>query len=114
MLDFLYTGDYDISAENAVTTLNLLVEIYSLADKYCIDTPMTPDDYISSIPAGYTPPATNGGLRQIVVEYVKTIQKTAMQKDNIRPQLLLVMSEVPDFGCDILENYVMAPISGDC
>jgi hypothetical protein len=44
MLDFLYTGDYDISTEDSVTSLNLLAEIYSLADKYCADALMTTAD----------------------------------------------------------------------
>ena len=129
MLNFLYTGDYDIPTEDTVTPLKLHAEMYSLADKYCIDSLMTMaaekyrkaiqrkpsvDDYILSIPAVYTPPATRGGLRQIVVESVKTILNKSVEKDGVWPHLGLIMSEAPEFGCDILEKYVIAPITGYC
>jgi hypothetical protein len=71
---FFYTADYDIETEDChVAPLRLHARMYSLADKYCIDSLMglakdkyigalqknpPVDDYLSSIPEVYVPPAT--------------------------------------------------------
>ena len=52
MLSFFYTADYDIETEDChVAPLRLHAQMYSLADKYCIDSLMglAKDKYIDAL-----------------------------------------------------------------
>jgi hypothetical protein len=103
------------------------VQMYSLADKYCIDSLMglakdkyidalrknpTVDDYLSSIPEVYFPPATNKALRNHAVAFGRKVLSKALKKDNT--QLRQVICEVLEFSYDILEAFIISPILGDC
>lgn len=130
MLSFFYTADYDIETEDChVAPLRLHAQLYSLADKYCIDSLMglakdkyidalqknpPVDDYLSSIPEVYVPPATNKALRNYAVAFGRKVLSKALKEDNIDTQLRQVICEVPEFGYDILEAFVLSPILGDC
>ena len=130
MLNFFYTADYDVDTEDCkVAHLKLHAQMYSLADKYCIDSLMelakdkyveelrknpTVDDYLSSIPEVYVPPATNKALRSYAVAFGRKVLYKALKKDNTETQLRQVICEIPEFGYDILEAFIISPILGNC
>ena len=130
MLKFLYTSDYDIETEDFHgTPLSLHAQMYSLADRYCIDSLLAlaadkyedslqknlmVGDYLSSISEVYTPLLTNRALRYVAVAFGRKVLRKAITQDKLGTQLRLVICDVPEFGYDIAEAFITAPILGSC
>ncbi len=127
MLNFLYTGEYGNDTE--IPPLQLHAQMYSLADKYQIQS-LTPlaiqkyrqilqtapklDDYLLSIPVLYAPIASGAELRAIAVKYARRVLGRAIKLDDVRTTLMQIIDQVPEYGFDILEAFVVAPLRGDC
>jgi hypothetical protein len=103
--------------------------MYSLGDKYCISSLMelaadkyrdalrkTPDmdDYLSSISEVYLPPPPNKILKDIAVTFGRKNLRTELNNDSVQRRLRVVISDVPEFGYDIVEAFVRIPILGTC
>lgn len=130
MLIFLYTADYEIETEDRrLTPLQLHAQMYSLADKYSIGSLMelavykyrdalehSPDmdDYLSSISHVYVPPASNNVLRNTAVAFGRKVLRDELKKDNIRTRLGVLVSDVPEFACDLIEAFACVPVLGTC
>lgn len=132
MLNFLYTSDYEIEAEDSHGTnspLNLHARLYTIADKYGIDSLLAlvaekyrdllrqnpgVEDYLASISQVYTPPATSNALQKLAVAFGRKVLKNAIKQEHLRGRLRLLISDVPEFGYDIAEAFITAPLRGTC
>jgi hypothetical protein len=86
------------------------------ADKYEDSLRKNPmvDGYLSSISEVYTPPSTNRALRYVAVAFGRKVLRKANTQDKLGTQLRLVICDVPEFGYDIAEAFITAPILGSC
>jgi len=129
MLSFFYTTDYEMDFKEAPgRILQMHVQTFTLADKYDVPALMSLakqnyeellmtasfQDYLGSIPDVYVLPRCGNSLRKPVIKFARERMKPEFQKENIRKEVAMILEEVPEFGFDVLEIFLDAPLRGDC
>lgn len=117
MLHFMYTFDYTVSGNNQERASPMIfnVEVYSIADKYCIlglktrakkkfdkavKTCWDMDDFAHAITEVYSStPSTDRGLRDTIVEVARKNISTLLQKEDFRS----VLEETVGFAADVAQ-----------
>ncbi|KFY95514.1 hypothetical protein V500_02741 [Pseudogymnoascus sp. VKM F-4518 (FW-2643)] len=143
MMDFLYTGDYDITREELCAAkkskLGIHAQVYSMGDRYNIAALLgvarekyaaclrygpscegglredihTVTEYLASIPEVYLPRASDS-LRKTAVTFARTQLGLENWNKTLKPVLMQVIKDVPEFGEDLLHAFVNTPIRGSC
>jgi hypothetical protein len=72
------------------------------------------DDYLLSIPELYTPLASGTEFRAIAVKYARRVFGKTTKFDDVRTNLRQIIDQVLEYGFDVLEAFVKAPLWGDC
>jgi len=130
MLEFLYKADYNYEAENAeVHPLQFHAQMLSLADKYQIPALMhiakekythvlqdkpSLHDYLRSVPEVYVAQVSGDELRMAAVLFARKVLREGIRQDDVRTVLREVIDQVPEYGFDVLETFIKAPLLGDC
>jgi hypothetical protein len=130
MLEFFYKADYSYEAENAgIHPLQFHAQMCSLADKYQIPALMhiakekyahvlrdNPGlhDYLRSVPEVYVAQASGNELRITAVCFARRMLREGIKQDDVRTRLREVIDQVPEYGFDILEAFIKAPLMGEC
>lgn len=142
-MDFLYTGDYNITREELSAAkkskLGIHAQVYSMGDKYNIEALLgvarekyaaclrygpspesglrddihTVTEYLASIPEVYLPRASDS-LRKTAVTFARTQLGLGNWMKKLKPVLMQVIEDVPEFGEDLLHAFVNTPIRGSC
>lgn len=127
MLDFLYSGDYNIGNKDSdITPLKLHAQMHALGDKYLIEPLMnlartkygaivvndelSVSDFLSSVPEIYALPSSSKGIRELAVDRARIISSKKETWDGIRNIIL----QIPDFGADVVESYAASQLEGNC
>lgn len=130
MLAFLYKADYNYDSENSeITPLHLHAQMYSLADKYQIPALMhlakgkyidvlrtEPglEDYLRSVPEVYVAQGSGNELRVVAVQFARRVLRKGIEQEDVRMNLREVIDQVPEYGFDVLEAFIKAPLRVDC
>ncbi|OBT61034.1 hypothetical protein VE03_09604 [Pseudogymnoascus sp. 23342-1-I1] len=143
MVDFLYTGDYvaDIDADephratrsnpdhpSTIGKLRTHAQLYCLADKYdikallevarlkyqgCLQSGNVFNEFLSSIPEVYLPQASKT-LRTVAITYARKYSTASYFKNREGSELKNAIKDTPEFGFDLLEAFITAPLRGKC
>ncbi|KFY00931.1 hypothetical protein O988_03022 [Pseudogymnoascus sp. VKM F-3808] len=129
MMDYIYTNDYTINKQpkDVLSRLRMHVQVYCLGDKYDIVglrrmatfsyedvlDEATFEEFLASIPEVYLPQASNG-LRKSAINHMRRARATETWTDESKSNLKRVMKDVPEFGSDLIEDFITAPVKGRC
>ncbi|KFZ09600.1 hypothetical protein V502_08630 [Pseudogymnoascus sp. VKM F-4520 (FW-2644)] len=73
----------------------------------------TVTEYLASIPEVYLPRASDS-LRKTAVTFARTQLGLGNWNETLKPVLMQVIKDVPEFGEDLLHAFVKTPIRGSC
>jgi hypothetical protein len=133
MMDYLYTDDYlgfgELPPKGSPSKPSIHIQMYSLGDKYDIpglrhvstcqyraslrDGEASFEEYLASIPEVYQPPASND-LRKAAIDRARLELGKSTCSDESRSTLKRIMKEIPEFGSDLIDAVLAAPVSGMC
>lgn len=133
MMDYLYTDNYldfgQVPPTGCPSKPIIHIQMYSLGDKYDIpglrhistrqyraslrDGEASFEEYLASIPEVYQPPASNG-LRKAAIDHARLELSKSTCSDESRSMLKRVMKEIPEFGSDLIDAVLAAPVPGMC
>ncbi|ELR10048.1 hypothetical protein VC83_09072 [Pseudogymnoascus destructans] len=132
MMDYLYTDDYDLDQilpAGSPSELSIHIQMYCLGDKYDIEglrhvsackyrdslegQEATFEEYLASIPKVYLPPVSKD-LQKAAIDHARLKLGKSNCSDESRSMLKRVMQGIPEFGSDLIDAVLAAPVPRMC